>query len=184
MRLTPLVDNVAADLREAGLDIQRGTDPSVVSLQASTRAGPWTTYVWTREADSQVVVHGVVPWPVPDSSRGPVSRYLTLANYGLLMGNFEMDLSDGEVRFKTSLDFEGCELEVRLVRNLIAANLRALERYLPGLVAVVNGGDPEAAVAAVEGSPEASTTRSRSTPTPPVDSAASAPEKPTRRRRG
>jgi hypothetical protein len=148
--LVALVDTVAADLRDVGLDIEEGPDPSVVSLEASTRAGSWTTYVWVREASSQVIVHGVVPWPVPDGRRRPVASYLTLANYGLLIGNFEMDLSDGEVRFKTSLDFEGCELEPRLVRNLLAVNLRAVERYLPGVVAVVNGGDPEAAIAAVE----------------------------------
>jgi hypothetical protein len=177
MRLSPLVDRVAADLTEAGLSIERGADPSVVSLEASTRAGSWTTYVWVREADSQVIVHGVVPWPVPDASRPPVTRYLTLANYGLVVGNFEMDLSDGEVRFKTSLDFEGCELETRLVRNLVAANLRAFERYFPGLVAVVNGGDPEAALAAVEGGPEGSATRSN--PAAPASNPVSGAKEPT-----
>jgi hypothetical protein len=151
--LPALVDTVAADLRDVGLDIEEGDDPSVVSLEASTRAGSWTTYVWVREASSQVIVHGVVPWPVPERVRSPVATYLTLANYGLLVGNFEMDLSDGEVRFKTSLDFEGCKLQRRLVRNLVAVNLRALERYLPGLVAVVSGGDPEAAIAAIESGP-------------------------------
>ena len=80
-----------------------------------------------------------------------MATYLTLANYGLLVGNFEMNLDDGELRYKTSLDFEGLdELPLQLVRNLVAANVRTMERYLPGLAAVAEGADPRAAVTAVE----------------------------------
>ena len=34
-------------------------------------------------------------------------KYLTLANYGVVNGNFEMDLSDGEIRYKTYVDADG-----------------------------------------------------------------------------
>jgi hypothetical protein len=147
-----LIDRIAADLESVGLVVRKGESPSVVMTDASTLAGSWTTYVWVREAESQVIVHGVLPWAVPEEARTNAAIYLTLANFGLLIGNFEMDLLDGELRYKTSADFENCELPLRLVRNLVAANLRTMERYLPGLAVVAEGADPRAAVAAVESS--------------------------------
>ena len=41
-------------------------------------------------------------------------------------------------------------LPLQFVRTIVAANLRTMERYLPGLAAVADGADPHAAVAAVE----------------------------------
>jgi len=35
-----------------------------------------------------------------------VNEFLTRANYGLNIGNFEMDFQDGEIRFKTAIDVE------------------------------------------------------------------------------
>lgn len=146
-----LAESIKADLESAGLTVREGPDPAVVAVEASSTAGDWTTYVWAREAQSQVVVHGVLSWPVPERARDDMTTYMALANFGLLVGNFEMSLEDGELRYKTSIDFEGSEqLPMQLVRNLVAANLRTMERYLPGLAAVADGADPQAAVAAVE----------------------------------
>ena len=146
-----LIESIRADLEGAGLTVGDGPDPAVVAVEASSTGGSWTMYVWAREPQSQVVVHGVLPWAVPEQARDDMATYLTLANFGLLVGNFELSLEDGELRYKTSVDFAGCEsLPLQFVRNIVAANLRTMERYLPGLAAVADGADPQAAVAAVE----------------------------------
>lgn len=44
---------------------------------------------------------------VPDARRLEAAEYLHRINYGLLLGNFEMDYDEGEVRFRTSLMAEG-----------------------------------------------------------------------------
>lgn len=149
-----LAGSIKADLESAGLVVRDGPAPSVVAVDASSRAGSWTTYVWVREPEAQVIVHGVLPWPVPEDARDTMAVYLTLANWGLLIGNFEMDLDDGELRYKTSVDYEGFELPHQLVRSLVAANLRTVERYLPGLASVAEGADPRAAIVAVESGEE------------------------------
>jgi hypothetical protein len=68
-----------------------------------------------------------------------VADFLTRANYGLIVGNFEMDLNDGEVRYKTSIDVEGDELTPALLRNLAYTNVKTMDRYLPGLMSVMYG---------------------------------------------
>ena len=45
------------------------------------------------------------PINVPDEKRLKMAEFITLVNYGMRIGNFEMDFEDGEVRFRTSIDF-------------------------------------------------------------------------------
>ena len=55
----------------------------------------------------------------------------------MILGNFELDYTDGEVRFKTSLQLNGTPLTPRLLQPLIFGNVRVMDTYLPGLQAVI-----------------------------------------------
>ncbi|MBL9004698.1 MAG: YbjN domain-containing protein [Myxococcales bacterium] len=117
--------------------------------------GNWMCFVQAREAQRQIAFYSVCPLRVPAAKRPLVAEFLTRANYGLVIGNFEQDWDDGEVRYKTSLDVEDCELSAMLFAHIVFANVTAMDRYLPGLVAVIAGSQtPSEAVAAVEASRE------------------------------
>jgi|AutmiccommuBRH23_1029490.scaffolds.fasta_scaffold00223_62 hypothetical protein len=79
------------------------------------------------------------PINVPEEKQMKMAEFLTRANYGIRIGNFEMDYEDGEVRFRTSIDFEGQDLSYVLVSNHVYPNVWMMDRYLPGLFAVVYG---------------------------------------------
>ncbi len=80
-----------------------------------------------------------------------MAESLTRINYGLILGNFEMDYADGEVRFKTSMDVEDSELTPELIKPVVFANLGMMDRYWPTLTALVEGRlEPQAALALVE----------------------------------
>jgi hypothetical protein len=145
-----LVERIRADLVDFGIKLDESEDPSVLAFEAGGTPGTWHCYVWVRDRESQVIVHGVAPWAVPEPAREAVALYLTRANYGLVLGNFELDLDSGELRFKTSIDFGGGDLALEQVRRLVAANLRAMERYLPGVIEVVDGAEPRLAVERAE----------------------------------
>ena len=66
-------------------------------------------------------------------------EYITRANYDLTIGNFELDVDGGLVRYKSSLDFSGVDLSAVLVRNIIVSGIYVLETYSTGLIAVVEG---------------------------------------------
>ena len=81
-----------------------------------------------------------------------VAEFITRANYGLKVGNFEMDMDDGEVRFKTSIDVEKDQLNRTQVSNLVYANVWTMDRYLPGIFSVIYGSEnPRQAVNKIEG---------------------------------
>ena len=46
---------------------------------------------------------------------------------------FKRLVTDGEVRYKSSIDFEGAELTPSLIRNTIYPAVQTMDRYLPGI---------------------------------------------------
>ena len=63
-----------------------------------------------------------------------------------------MDFTDGEVRYRTSIDVEDASLPPALIKNLVYTNIGTFDRYLPGIMAVIYGNtSPEDAIHQVEG---------------------------------
>jgi hypothetical protein len=108
-------------------------------------------YAQVRIDLEQLLFYVVLPVRAPEEARLNVAEFLTRANYGLRIGNFELDFGDGEIRYKSSLDFEGETLTHGLIRNTLYPAVQTMDRYMPGILAVVYGGKtPAEAVAAVE----------------------------------
>lgn len=116
------------------------------------RNGRTICYAQIRDDYEQFMFYVMCPIKVPEAMRPAIAEFITRANYGLRIGNFEMDHSDGEVRYKSSLDFKGTLLNSPLIENTIYAAVQTMDRYLPGIMRVVYGGlDPEAAIEEIEG---------------------------------
>ena len=114
--------------------------------------GEWTCYARAREEMEQFVFYSVCPTNVPPERRPAMAEFLTRANYGLIIGNFEMDLTDGEVRYKTGIDVEGDRLSAALVKNLVYANVLTMDQYLPGIMRLIYADvSPAEAIVQVEG---------------------------------
>lgn len=100
----------------------------------------------------QLMFYVVAPVKAPENSFDTIIEFITRANYGLRIGNFEFDYSDGEIRYKSSLDFEKVELTSQSIRNAIYPAVSTMDRYLPGLMSVMYGGkSAEEAIAEIEG---------------------------------
>jgi hypothetical protein len=113
--------------------------------------GEVTCFAQVRVDLEQFIFYVVMPVRAPAHMRLAVAEYITRANYGLRIGNFEMDFDDGEVRYKSSIDFEGSELTPSLIRNTIYPAVQTMDRYLPGVLAVIFGGkSAEEAIASIE----------------------------------
>jgi hypothetical protein len=103
----------------------------------------------------QFLFYAIAPVKAPETARPAVAEFITRANYGLRIGNMEMDFADGEVRYKSSLDFEGETLTAGLIKNTIYPAVQTLDRYVPGLMGVIYGAkSPAEAIADVEGAHE------------------------------
>jgi hypothetical protein len=124
---------------------------SMLQMGFQGKNGKWTCYAQTNEDQFLFFFYSVCPINIPEDKRLVVSEFITRANYGLKIGNIEMDFNDGEVRYKTSLDVENDELSPALISNMVYANVWTLDRYLPGIFAVVYGNkDPQDAIEKIE----------------------------------
>lgn len=95
--------------------------------------------------------YAYAPIEVPTGQRAAAAEFINRANYGMWIGNFELDYGDGEVRYKGSVAFKDTTLTEALIRNTIYASVEAMDQYLPGLRDVVDGrAAPAAAIASIE----------------------------------
>ena len=75
----------------------------------------------------------------PVKQRREAMEFVTRVNYGLVIGNFELNLENGFVRFKSSVDFTGTELVQPLIRDAIKSGMDAVETYADAIVEVMKG---------------------------------------------
>jgi hypothetical protein len=102
--------------------------------------GEFTCFAQAREEQQQVIVYSIFPAKVPPDRIQEVGEFILRANYGMMIGNFEIDLADGEVRYKTSVDLEGVDAQEPILRNLVYANVLTMDKYFPGLMRVIYAG--------------------------------------------
>ena len=71
---------------------------------------------------------------------GELVKYLTMANYGLYNGNFEVDVRDGEIRYKTFVNCDGLEsLSPEVIKDSIYVCCVMMDRYGDGIAALALG---------------------------------------------
>ena len=91
--------------------------------------------------DDSYTVYAVSP--VSGDSDDPqvmnaLAEFACRANYGLRNGNFEVDMRDGEVRYKVFVDCDGGQIPSReIVRGSIIIPAMMFERYSPGILDVI-----------------------------------------------
>ena len=111
------------------------------------------TNMMIRCIDNCASVKACAPLNADENVRQDVAEYIARANYGMVFGNFELDMSDGEVAFKLTLD---CEDRSSLSDDLLGKTFilpqNMLEKYGDGLLAVMfEMKSPEVAIDEIEG---------------------------------
>ena len=130
-----------------GLDLDEHPEQGWLATEGFGEHGSWLLVAQAYEERSQAAIYSVMPGTVAEEHRPAMAVLLARINYGLILGNFEIDLSDGEVRFKASIDFGGAEPTQEQLRPLSATALLQFDKWLPALRAVALGTDPAEAFA-------------------------------------
>lgn len=90
----------------------------------------------------QLLFYSICDVNVPETKRLAMSELLMRANANKVLGNFEMNFDDGEIRYKTSIDYEGIEaVTLRLIEDLIMANLTMMDTFLPAIMKLIDDDD-------------------------------------------
>ncbi|MFQ5410282.1 MAG: YbjN domain-containing protein [Anaerolineales bacterium] len=112
----------------------------------------WACYAQVREEQNQFLFYSICPVSAPAEKRMTIAEFITRANYGMILGAFEMDFADGEIRYRTAVGVDGGEVTAALIRPAVYANVLTMDAYLPGIMNILYGDDsPDQAIKAVEG---------------------------------
>jgi hypothetical protein len=148
------LQGIAAFFTEDGWSYEQMPERPILRLPFQGKGGRWNCYAQvrvTRDVE-QVLFYSVLPLNVPDSKLAAIAEFITRANYGMALGNFELDFNDGEVRYKTSVDVTETEITSDLLRPLVYTNVLMMDKYMSGLMAVVYADmSPAEAVKQIEG---------------------------------
>lgn len=103
--------------------------------------------------DNSYIVNIVAPIKGDPNGLDELIKYLTMANYGLANGNFELDVRDGEIRYKTYVNCRELEsLPDRIIKDSILVGWYMMERYGDGIAAISMGfSDAETEIKKAEG---------------------------------
>jgi hypothetical protein len=116
--------------------------------------GTWVCFASVEEAPPRFLFVSSMGLNIPRPSRPAVMEYITRVNWGLPIGNFEMNLENGEVRFKTSIELSEIRLTLPMVRSLVYINVHTMDHYFPGVVSILTCRiSPIAALAKIESLP-------------------------------
>ena len=100
------------------------------------------TQLMIRLKEEYYIVYATISVNADEDSRQQVAEYLTRANYGLKWGNFEMDMRDGEIRYKILVDCgDNCDClpSFSVIKNSIYLAAQMMQKYGDGLLAVMYG---------------------------------------------
>ncbi len=146
-----LFDAVVQFFEEDGWNFMEIASGEALKMGVSGNNGEYDCYAIIDEERQIFQFLSSFPVKVPENKRLLIAEFLTRVNYGISMGNFEMDFEDGNIRYKTSIDVEGDRLTPALVDNLVSMNVLMIDYYFPGIMKVIYGGvSPEEAIKAVE----------------------------------
>lgn len=91
--------------------------------------------------DTDYCVYTVLNNNAEKTAYARVAEYLHRANYSFSNGNFEFDYRDGEIRYKTYVNFEGATLSTDIVEDSIYVTIFMFEKYGKNLFRAMLGNE-------------------------------------------
>ncbi len=148
------VETVRTFLAEMGMDATEQSLPDGIAFHLALEGPADQGIAQVLEDAERFVFHFIFPGYVPPDRRAKVAEFVTRANWGLIEGNFELNMDTGALRYKVGIDFTYAGLPEPLVRNAMLSGMNNIELFAEALQSVIDGSaEPAAAVAGVSREP-------------------------------
>jgi hypothetical protein len=94
-------------------------------------------FIIVDEEQESLLCNTHIKLKIPFAKRLEVCNFMNRVNYELAIGNFEMDMDDGEIRFRTYLDSANSEPSREQILNLIWNGAQTFDTYHPGILKIL-----------------------------------------------
>ncbi len=146
-----LRDTVIEFLHRENWEYTITKDPAILRMICQGDNGQWRCYAQIKEKQKQFIFYSVCSEQASSEKLLAIAEYISRVNYGVAMGNFELDFTDGEIRYKTSIKSHDNRLSISSVKHLVYTNVAMMDRYFPGILAIIEQDiEPSQAIKAIE----------------------------------
>ena len=95
---------------------------------------PWTQKTWRIDRSENWEPSGflqfiVLPDPIPEDRRVDAAVAVAMANYGIINGCFDFDISDGELNFRLAQSYMGIEFSDELIFYMLNVTFFSTDKY-------------------------------------------------------
>lgn len=105
-------------------------DEHLLRLRFYTSTAKWICLIRIDPDEQFCAIYSIFPKMVSVERREETAIVLMGENYDLIHGNFEMDETDGELRFRSTL-FTDQAFNIGMIGFLLADHLKVMEHYIP-----------------------------------------------------
>jgi hypothetical protein len=113
--------------------------PRAVEITHAWSGIPFKSRATVTGGGPSFLYHSLCPERATPDRRAAVAEYLLRVNAVTLVGGFELDWDEGEIRFRTAIDLRGTPMTDALMSGVVYPNHQAMTDWLPHLIAVVHG---------------------------------------------
>ncbi|HIW32090.1 MAG TPA: YbjN domain-containing protein [Candidatus Paenibacillus intestinavium] len=96
----------------------------------------WTELIRIEEDAELIVLYAIFPRLIEEQHREQLALQLINENYDLINGAFEMDIADGELRFRSALLCPN-GIDDHHMMQLLNEHIQIMEQYVPELIDII-----------------------------------------------
>jgi len=133
----PLFDVVYNALKKDSWKFEYDDKNELFRLEISGINCNYVCYIIVDEEQESLLCNTHIKQKVPFGKRLEVCNFINRINYELAIGNFEMDMEDGELRFRTYLDSANALPSQEQLINLIWNGAQTFDTYYPGFMKII-----------------------------------------------
>lgn len=125
-------------------------DATSIQLAIGNAHGIYQVFFTAADASDFIRVTGHFGSRVPADRRAAVAEAITRINWRTGIGGFDMDFSDGDVRYRIGMDVENGLLSEKMADNMLVFCINMMDKYHDPLMRIAFGdADPETAIVPV-----------------------------------
>lgn len=104
-------------------------DDLVITMTVHGEDLPQPTIIRVMDDRDMVQVLSPIPAKIPEDKRVDAAVAVATANYGMINGSFDLDMSDGEIRFRVAQTYKDMDFNEEAIRYLLAIVFFTTDKY-------------------------------------------------------
>lgn len=111
----------------------------LIKIDIDGKNGTWPSFVKCEHEEKILLYYSVFPVRIPKEKIDIVINGINQINYGLKIGNFELSYDQGELHFKTAIEFPNTDIDyIPFIEKIVITNILTTDEYMPVIMKLIH----------------------------------------------